>query len=328
MNARFYDPEIAQFTTADSIIPNPYQPQTLNRYAFVNNNPINNRDPSGHLPMRVEQKKAWATEMSGAHLISTCTAPLCELGNPEPQTYDAYMLQQRQRLAYTAASKSKAGSVSTTAVDGVAGNPAAWAQAPGEAAVSTPPTDVGLSSSPHQARLLDAELQFPGLGNDTGQSSTSANTTDAPDNSSMAVDQMTPAISETDANEEHETWVEIFEWGHGGPLIKSAAELTLLTASLPFATVGGLIADVFSSPARLIPTVYLGPSFTGRVIKAYGPVYQELGKPWVDFGNRTADLANRTRDFISTLRWPDGLLPFIPKTPLNTPQNNPGYPSP
>ena len=43
-----YDPAIAHFTQADTIIPNPANSQTSNRYAYVNNNPVKYLDPSGH----------------------------------------------------------------------------------------------------------------------------------------------------------------------------------------------------------------------------------------------------------------------------------------
>lgn len=36
--------------TPDSIVPNPANPQSFNRYSYVNNNPINYSDPSGHRP--------------------------------------------------------------------------------------------------------------------------------------------------------------------------------------------------------------------------------------------------------------------------------------
>ncbi len=48
LNARFYDPELGQFTTADSTIPAVYRPQSLNRYSFSENDPVNLWDPSGH----------------------------------------------------------------------------------------------------------------------------------------------------------------------------------------------------------------------------------------------------------------------------------------
>jgi len=45
--ARLYDPVIGRFMTPDSIVPNPYDPQSLNRYAYARNNPLYYTDPSG-----------------------------------------------------------------------------------------------------------------------------------------------------------------------------------------------------------------------------------------------------------------------------------------
>ncbi len=46
--ARYYDPLIGRFITADTIVQDPSNPQTLNRYAYCGNNPVNNIDPTGH----------------------------------------------------------------------------------------------------------------------------------------------------------------------------------------------------------------------------------------------------------------------------------------
>jgi RHS repeat-associated protein len=46
--ARFYSPRLGRFVSADSIVPEPGEPQTLNRYAYVQNNPVQYTDPSGH----------------------------------------------------------------------------------------------------------------------------------------------------------------------------------------------------------------------------------------------------------------------------------------
>jgi RHS repeat-associated protein len=45
--ARYYDPVLGRFLSPDSIIPGS-NPQDLNRYAYVGNNPINATDPTGH----------------------------------------------------------------------------------------------------------------------------------------------------------------------------------------------------------------------------------------------------------------------------------------
>jgi len=49
-NARFYSPRLGRFIQPDIVIPNPANPQSLNHYAYVRNNPINYVDPSGHVP--------------------------------------------------------------------------------------------------------------------------------------------------------------------------------------------------------------------------------------------------------------------------------------
>ncbi len=46
--ARFYDPALGRFLQPDPIVPDPGNPQTLNRYSYVENNPANKVDPSGN----------------------------------------------------------------------------------------------------------------------------------------------------------------------------------------------------------------------------------------------------------------------------------------
>ncbi|MBX3000483.1 MAG: RHS repeat-associated core domain-containing protein [Caldilineaceae bacterium] len=48
--ARWYDAALGRFTQADTIVPNPGNPQDLNRYSYVRNNPLKYTDPSGHCP--------------------------------------------------------------------------------------------------------------------------------------------------------------------------------------------------------------------------------------------------------------------------------------
>jgi RHS repeat-associated protein len=48
--SRHYDPLLGRFISPDSIIPNPGNPQSFDRYAYVYNNPVNYTDPSGHIP--------------------------------------------------------------------------------------------------------------------------------------------------------------------------------------------------------------------------------------------------------------------------------------
>jgi len=47
--ARMYDPKLGRFLSADTIVPNPYNPQDLNRFGYVRNNPLRYVDPTGHM---------------------------------------------------------------------------------------------------------------------------------------------------------------------------------------------------------------------------------------------------------------------------------------
>jgi RHS repeat-associated protein len=55
--ARYYNPLIGRFLTPDTIVQSPGgNPQTLNRYTYCNNNPVNLVDPTGH---KWSWKKFW-----------------------------------------------------------------------------------------------------------------------------------------------------------------------------------------------------------------------------------------------------------------------------
>src|SRR5690606_38087287 len=48
MNGRVYDPAISRFIQPDPIIQSPFETQSLNRYSYVWNNPMNSTDPNGY----------------------------------------------------------------------------------------------------------------------------------------------------------------------------------------------------------------------------------------------------------------------------------------
>ncbi|MBM9579589.1 hypothetical protein JWG45_20800, partial [Leptospira sp. 201903070] len=47
-NARYYDPGIARFTSADTVIDGEWDTQGWNRFSYVKGNPIGAKDPTGH----------------------------------------------------------------------------------------------------------------------------------------------------------------------------------------------------------------------------------------------------------------------------------------
>jgi len=71
MHARFYHPSLGRFVSADTIVPEPKNPQAWNRYSYVNNNPLRYSDPTGHGPWDEIKKKAkevkdWAVDKGKA----------------------------------------------------------------------------------------------------------------------------------------------------------------------------------------------------------------------------------------------------------------------
>jgi RHS repeat-associated protein len=69
--ARFYSPYINRFLSADNIVPNPTNPQNLNRFSYVLNNPLRYTDP--HVCFFIRE--------FGATLLSQCS-PQNEIQDP------------------------------------------------------------------------------------------------------------------------------------------------------------------------------------------------------------------------------------------------------
>lgn len=75
--ARWYDPVLSRFIQADTIVPQPADPQSLNRYSYVRNNPIRHVDPTGHM-IPEEHRDELRSETTGllvaelASLWDTC----------------------------------------------------------------------------------------------------------------------------------------------------------------------------------------------------------------------------------------------------------------
>jgi uncharacterized protein RhaS with RHS repeats len=47
MKGRLYDPRMGRFITPDPFVTDPFSAQGLNRYAYVQNNPLSYVDPTG-----------------------------------------------------------------------------------------------------------------------------------------------------------------------------------------------------------------------------------------------------------------------------------------
>lgn len=52
-NSRYYDPQTARFTTQDTLVGEPTDPLSLNRYTYCINNPLKYYDPTGYWPQGI-----------------------------------------------------------------------------------------------------------------------------------------------------------------------------------------------------------------------------------------------------------------------------------
>jgi RHS repeat-associated protein len=82
--ARWYDPVVGRFLQADTIVPNPGNPQSLNRYTYVGNNPLRYTDPTGHWeveedpedrPSYEEQTANWLYQQYGVVMLGNWSGP-------------------------------------------------------------------------------------------------------------------------------------------------------------------------------------------------------------------------------------------------------------
>ncbi len=77
-DARMYDPVVGRFISPDNVIPDQYNPQSLNRYSYCRNNPLIYTDPTGHVDEYVLQTiyvhatplSEWLNDLARAHNFS------------------------------------------------------------------------------------------------------------------------------------------------------------------------------------------------------------------------------------------------------------------
>ena len=75
--ARFYSPRLGRFISADTVVPEPGNPQALSRYAYVYNNPLKYTDPTGHyisleddFGVRITQEGVIQIVQGGSHFVN------------------------------------------------------------------------------------------------------------------------------------------------------------------------------------------------------------------------------------------------------------------
>jgi len=105
--ARYYDPELGRFISADTIIQEPYDPQSLNRYSYCRNNPINYIDPTGHKTLwgRIKHAvgKIWDTVKGPVIAAAVAVASAILMAIPGGQPFAVLAMQSTWIAAASAA---------------------------------------------------------------------------------------------------------------------------------------------------------------------------------------------------------------------------------
>jgi RHS repeat-associated protein len=80
MNARYYLPSAGRFISADTIVPDPTNPQQFNRYTYVLNNPLRFTDPTGHCASSYDAEEEYES-------LQYCVSAVLELNRYFRETY-------------------------------------------------------------------------------------------------------------------------------------------------------------------------------------------------------------------------------------------------
>jgi len=91
--ARFYDPALGRFISADTVVPELGNPQALNRYAYVLNNPLKYTDPTGH-KYDPDEGATWQDTLRD-HIVLVQGAIS---GGPDPTFWDPYLEAMKDQL--------------------------------------------------------------------------------------------------------------------------------------------------------------------------------------------------------------------------------------
>jgi len=90
--ARFYSSGLGRFVSADSIIPDPKNPQALNRYSYVLNNPLRFNDPTGHFYGPDPYDPAGFENMDEAYAYAKMTGNSAFLDQYKPNKYPHFVV--------------------------------------------------------------------------------------------------------------------------------------------------------------------------------------------------------------------------------------------
>jgi RHS repeat-associated protein len=166
-DARLYDPIVGRFISADEVVPDWFNSQSLNRYAYCVNNPLKYKDPTGHL-FGLDDAFAVAVGVIAAKAIGFAVGYLGVKAAEKAATMksDSTTKQNANKNVNSAlASAAKTSGVSTIAALGAAGAAAGVGKGYAAAAALTPEKAaigvMGAVQQPQIAKTIDTIKNLP-----------------------------------------------------------------------------------------------------------------------------------------------------------------------
>jgi RHS repeat-associated protein len=93
MGARWYNVNVGRWVSADTIVPDPGNPQDFNRYTYSRNNPLKYVDPSGHDCLIIGDDEHCGDDLPGHHFVPTVDTWSWDILSEEEKllAYEAYL---------------------------------------------------------------------------------------------------------------------------------------------------------------------------------------------------------------------------------------------
>ncbi len=126
--SRYYDPNLGRFVSADSLVPSWYDPQSLNRYSYVLDNPMRYTDSTGHDPFVDEKAQSYEFWKFTSNLVGNTCADYCHYIPVVPfvPSYVGKVFQYRRQGMSASEASSKALDYYTQHMDEVAFDVLLW----------------------------------------------------------------------------------------------------------------------------------------------------------------------------------------------------------
>ncbi|MDD4688790.1 MAG: S8 family serine peptidase [Eubacteriales bacterium] len=113
-SARYYDPQIARFISQDTLIGDPNDPLSLNRYTYCFNNPLKYYDPSGHWSLSISS----LFDMASSYVMNNVVSPIQDFAKSAYQAFNNYVISPTVKFVQQYEEEIKTGAIAAGLIVG------------------------------------------------------------------------------------------------------------------------------------------------------------------------------------------------------------------